>query len=130
MLQGRELERARSAFLDDVARFALVELDSRTVELAATAAELTGARTLDAALHLGAAQRLGTSTPMLTFDMRLARAARELGLSVFGAWSRRRLPHAITVGPRDRRAADVYRALQLDIELIDWELPPSRHDGL
>jgi predicted nucleic acid-binding protein len=71
-------------FLDDIGRFALVELDSRTVELAATAAELTGARTLDA-LQLGSAQRLGTSTPLLTFDVRLAHAARQLGFTVLGA---------------------------------------------
>jgi predicted nucleic acid-binding protein len=83
LLDGRELERTRSLFLDDVGRLALVELDSRTIELAATAAELTGARTLDA-LHLGAAQRLGTSTPLLTFDVRLGRAARELGFTVLG----------------------------------------------
>jgi uncharacterized protein len=84
LLSGRELERVRSLFLDDIGRLALIELDSRTVELAATAAELTSARTLDA-LHLGAAQRLGTFTPLLTFDVRLGRAARELGFTVLGA---------------------------------------------
>ena len=84
LLEGRELERARSTFLDDVEHLSLVELDARTVELAATAAEITGARTLDA-LHLGSAQRLGTSTPLLTFDARLARAGRDLGFPVLGA---------------------------------------------
>lgn len=84
LLAGDEYQRARSAFLDDIGRLALIDLDGRTVELAATAAELTGARTLDA-LHLGAAQRLGTGVPLLTFDVRLGRAASELGFTVLGA---------------------------------------------
>ncbi len=40
-------------------------------------------RTLDA-LHLGAARRLGTALTFLTFDVRQAQAARELGLTVAG----------------------------------------------
>lgn len=84
LLAGDEYQRARSAFFDDIGSLALIDLDGRTVELAATAAELTGARTLDA-LHLGAAQRLGTGVPLLTFDVRLGRAASELGFTVLGA---------------------------------------------
>jgi predicted nucleic acid-binding protein len=53
--------------------------------MAAAIAELTGARTLDA-LHLAAAQRVGgPAVPFLTFDVRQARAARGLGLTVVGA---------------------------------------------
>jgi predicted nucleic acid-binding protein len=84
LLQGRDLERARSAFHADLEVLSLIELDARTIELAATAAEVTGSRSLDA-LHLGCAQRLGTATPILTFDVRLARAARALGFPVLGA---------------------------------------------
>ena len=52
-------------------------------ELAATIAEQTGVRTLDA-LHLGAARRLGATIGFLTFDVRQAVAARVLGFSVLG----------------------------------------------
>lgn len=46
--------------------------------------EQTAVRTLDA-LHLGAAQRLGTAMTFLTFDVRQAQAARALGFAVAGA---------------------------------------------
>jgi predicted nucleic acid-binding protein len=75
---------ARAAFAADIATFAIVELDAATTELAATIAEQTGVRTLDA-LHLGAARRLGTGLPFLTFDVRQAQTARTLGLAVVGA---------------------------------------------
>lgn len=75
---------ARSAFADDLRSFALVELDAATCELAATIAEQTGVRTLDA-LHLGAARRLGTALTFVTFDVRQAHAARALGFAVAGA---------------------------------------------
>jgi predicted nucleic acid-binding protein len=75
---------ARAALLDDLAAFALVELDADTCELAASIAEQTGVRTLDA-LHLGAARRLGTALTFLTFDVRQAQAARLLGFTVAGA---------------------------------------------
>lgn len=74
---------ARAALIDDLAAFAVIELDEGTCELAASIAELTGVRTLDA-LHLGAAQRLGTSLTFLTFDARQAQAARALGFTVAG----------------------------------------------
>ena len=70
--------------MDDLAAFSVVELDAATCELAATIAEQTGVRTLDA-LHLGAASRLGTSLTFLTFDVRQAQAARGLGFAVVGA---------------------------------------------
>lgn len=44
---------------------------------------LVTARTLDA-LHLAAAQRAGVAS-LLTFDLRQAQAARNLGLTVVGA---------------------------------------------
>lgn len=75
---------ARAAFRTDLAAFALVELDAATCELAATLSEQTGVRTLDA-LHLGAAYRLGTTLTFLTFDVRQAMAARQLGFRVAGA---------------------------------------------
>ncbi len=85
LLSGRALVESRSAFLDDLEAFAIVELDAATIELAATIAEQTGTRTLDA-LHLGAAQRAGgPPITVLTFDVRQAQAARGLGYTVVGA---------------------------------------------
>jgi predicted nucleic acid-binding protein len=75
---------ARAAFAEDLRAFALVELDAATCELAATIAEQTGVRTLDA-LHLGAARRLGTTVTFVTFDVRQATAARALGFIVAGS---------------------------------------------
>lgn len=75
---------ARASFSSDLESISIVELDAATCELAATVAEQTGVRTLDA-LHLGAAQRLGTGVTFLTFDVRQAHAARSLGLVVAGA---------------------------------------------
>jgi predicted nucleic acid-binding protein len=75
---------ARSSLQEDLEAFAIVELDAATCELAATIAEQTGVRTLDA-LHLGAARRLGTSLTFVTFDVRQAQAARALGFAVAGA---------------------------------------------
>ncbi len=74
---------ARASFGEDLAAFAIIELDRATCELAATIAEQTGVRTLDA-LHLGAARRLGTTLTFVTFDIRQATAARAMGLHVAG----------------------------------------------
>ena len=74
---------ARASFVTDLESFSIIELDAATCELAATVAEQTGVRTLDA-LHLGAARRLGTTVTLLTFDVRQAQAARALGLVVAG----------------------------------------------
>lgn len=84
LLSGSALAEARSSFVHDVAALAIIELDSRTCELAATIGEETGVRTLDA-LHLGAARRLGTALTFVTFDVRQAQAARDLGFTVAGA---------------------------------------------
>ena len=75
---------ARAAFASDLTSFSIVELDANTVELAATIAEQTSVRSLDA-LHLGAARRLGTQLTFVTFDVRQAHAARSLGFAVAGA---------------------------------------------
>ncbi len=75
---------ARKAFAEDLSAVSIVELDAATCELAATIAEQTGVRTLDA-LHLGAARRIGTAITFLTFDARQAQAARSLGFAVAGA---------------------------------------------
>jgi hypothetical protein len=75
---------ARAVFAEDLAALSIVELDAATCELAATVAEQTGVRTLDA-LHLGAAMRIGTAITFLTFDARQAHAARSLGFRVAGA---------------------------------------------
>jgi predicted nucleic acid-binding protein len=84
LLTGSALTECRAAFATDLASFAIVELDAATCELAATIAEQTGARTLDA-LHLGAARRLGTALTFITFDVRQAQTARLLGFRVVGS---------------------------------------------
>lgn len=85
LLDETDAVAARSAFMQDLRVFSIVELDEVTCETAAGIAEMTGARTLDA-LHLAAAQRVGGSAiPLLTFDLRQAQAARSLGLTVVGA---------------------------------------------
>lgn len=83
LLSGTALSESRSAFATDIESFAIVELDAATCELAATIAEQTGARSLDA-LHLGAARRLGTALTFITFDVRQAQIARTLGFRVAG----------------------------------------------
>jgi len=85
LLTGRDLAAARAAFARDVAALSLIELDAATCESAASIAETTGVRTLDA-LHLAAAQRVAApGVGFLTFDLRQAQAARALGLTVVTA---------------------------------------------
>lgn len=84
LLPASAASAARTAFADDLAALSIIEVDAGTCELAATIAEQTGVRTLDA-LHLGAARRLGTSVTFLTFDVRQAQVARVLGFAVAGA---------------------------------------------
>ena len=75
----------RSAFLRDWERMAVVAADATTMGLASSLAEATGVRSLDA-LHLASAGRVSSrSMRMVTFDVRMAAAARTLGLSVIGA---------------------------------------------
>lgn len=79
------LRLARRAFGEDWRRVAIVQLDTQTCRLAAELAELTRARSLDA-LHLAAAGRVGApAVRMVTFDVRQAGAARQLGWPVVGA---------------------------------------------
>jgi predicted nucleic acid-binding protein len=81
ILADRDAGEARSAFMRDAQALSLIELDAETCEVAATIAEVTGVRTLDA-LHLAAAQRAGGSAvPFGTFHVRQAQAARALGLN-------------------------------------------------
>lgn len=85
LVSHRDLRTVRGAFMHDMEAFAVVELDPVTCEAAASIAEVTHARTLDA-LHLAAAQRVGgAAIPFLTFDVRQAQAARSLGFTVLGA---------------------------------------------
>lgn len=83
LLRERDATAAKAAFTQDIAAFAIVELDAVTCDAAADVAELTGARTLDA-LHLAAARRAGggSEVAFATFDLRQAQAARTLGLTV------------------------------------------------
>ncbi|MBX7116244.1 MAG: type II toxin-antitoxin system VapC family toxin [Myxococcaceae bacterium] len=76
---------AQSDFENDWKRFAVIEIDEVVCERSANIAKATGARTLDA-LHLGAASRLGgpSAVAMLTYDVRLAIIARQLGYHVLG----------------------------------------------
>ena len=85
LLTGRALVAARAAFADDLRSLSIIELDEATCESAASIAETTGVRTLDA-LHLAAAQRVSApGVGFLTFDRRQAQAARTLGLTVVTA---------------------------------------------
>ena len=84
VLSPTDATAARAAFATDLASFSIVELDASTCELAATIAEQTSVRTLDA-LHLGAARRLGSNLTFVTFDVRQAQAARSLGFAVAGS---------------------------------------------
>jgi uncharacterized protein len=84
VLDAPALDVARQSFAKDWEQVDVVDIGSRVGEIAATLAERTGLRTLDA-LHLGAAAAVGGSLPFLTFDRRLADAARSLGWIVLGA---------------------------------------------
>jgi len=85
LLSGRALAAARRAFAEDLRSMSIIELDETTCESAATIAETTGVRTLDA-LHLAAAQRVSAAgVGFLTFDLRQGQAARALGLTVVTA---------------------------------------------
>ncbi len=78
------LDQKRRASATDLDAFALVVVDAATCNEAARVAERTLCRLLDA-IHIGAAKRAGSATTPLTFDVRQARAAREVGVSVIGA---------------------------------------------
>lgn len=83
LLDDAQTKVAKRLFLEDLDAFALVSLDHVTCNAAAAIAEQTRCRSLDA-LHLASAQRAGSKTTMLTFDIRQAQAARSIGLNVVG----------------------------------------------
>ncbi len=83
LLDNPKAEVAKRQFLEDLDAFALVAVDATTCNHAARIAEQTLCRSLDA-LHIGAALRSGTTTTLLTFDVRQAQAARSTGLAVVG----------------------------------------------
>ena len=84
-LHGTSLSEARADFLRDWERMAVVAVDASTLGQAAALAERTQVRSLDA-IHLAALARAGSrSTRLVTFDVRLAAAARSLGWAVVGA---------------------------------------------
>jgi predicted nucleic acid-binding protein len=83
-LNGSELEVARDRFAADWDRTSIIELDAGVCEQAAELAESTSVGSLDA-LHLAAAELLGSSDlRFVTFDHRLAEAARSRGWDVLG----------------------------------------------
>ena len=86
LLRGYSLETYRRWFEHDWSELAVVELNEGVCLRAAELAEATGVRTPDA-LHLGAASAVGAECglPLVTFDHRLAEAARSLGWTVLGA---------------------------------------------
>lgn len=84
LLEGSALTATRRQFGADLDVFALVSLDAVTCNEAARIAEQTLCRSLDA-LHLASALRVGPATTVLTFDLRQAQAARNLGLAVVGS---------------------------------------------
>ena len=84
LLIGDDLDTARHQLSIDLDAFALVNLDAGTCSEAARVAEQTLCRSADA-LHIGAALRAGRATTLVTFDVRQARAARSVGLSVIGS---------------------------------------------
>ena len=84
LLDGKHLVAAQSAFAADWDRMHVVELDEVTCASAALVAESTRARSLDA-LHVAAAVRaLGRGGTLVTFDLKQAQSAREMGLNVIG----------------------------------------------
>jgi predicted nucleic acid-binding protein len=83
-LDGRGFSDARAVFERDWERTIVVSIDEALCRRAVDLGTLAGVRTLDA-LHLAAADRaVGRSAPIVTFDLRLAQAARSLGFSVVG----------------------------------------------
>lgn len=84
VLDGAPLEESRRRFASDWEHVDVIDVGAHVGEVAAALAERTGLRTLDA-LHLGAAESVGRSDAFVTFDRRLAAAARSLGWTVLPA---------------------------------------------
>jgi uncharacterized protein len=83
LLSNGALDRVRRQFAVDLDAFALMGIDAVICNEAARIAEQTLCRSLDA-LHVASALRAGASTVVLTFDIRQARTARAMGLTVVG----------------------------------------------
>lgn len=83
LLGDSALDDARRQFSADLDAFALMAVDAVICNEASRIAEQTLCRSLDA-LHVASALRAGASTTLLTFDVRRARTARAMGLSVLG----------------------------------------------
>jgi predicted nucleic acid-binding protein len=83
LLDAPPLDAARRQFSVDLDAFALMSVDAVICNDAARIAEQTLCRSLDA-LHVASALRAGAATVLLTFDIRQARTARAVGLSVVG----------------------------------------------
>jgi uncharacterized protein len=83
---GEELADAQAQFREDWSAVVSLAIDDASCERAATVAEQTGLRSLDA-LHLEAAGRAAGEgdLPIATFDRRLAEVARSRGWTVLGA---------------------------------------------
>lgn len=83
-LEEPDTHTAIAGFERDWERVFVVALDDALCRRAAVLGSITRCRTLDA-LHLAAAERAGgRALPVVTFDLRLAQAARALGFSVLG----------------------------------------------
>ena len=81
---GEELAQVRRQLQLDLDEFALMGLDANVCADAASIAERTLCRSLDA-IHLAAARRASPAATVLTFDRRQAQAARTIGMAVLGA---------------------------------------------
>lgn len=76
---------AKSLFAHDLERMFVIEADAQVCEHAAELAERTALRSLDA-IHVASAQRaLGAAADFVTFDIRQAEVARDMGFTVKGA---------------------------------------------
>ena len=84
LLPADRTREAMDAFEADWRRILVVAIDDGICRRAVQMGELTGLRTLDA-LHLAAADRVGgNALTVITFDLRMAEAARTLGFPVIG----------------------------------------------
>ena len=81
ILEGSALTATRRRLQEDLDAFALVALDPTTCSEAARIAEETRCRSPDS-IQIAAARRPGTHTPLLTFDIRQAHAARPAAMTV------------------------------------------------
>jgi len=84
VLPADRMREAMDAFEADWRRMLVVAIDDGICRRAVQMGELTGLRTLDA-MHLAAADRVGgNALTVITFDLRMAEAARVLGFPVIG----------------------------------------------